>query len=658
MVVQRDAYDGVDEDLELGAVRNPVREGGVTRVYAFHEQHCAFFSLEVLAVVFPQAGYEVELRHAYLLSCKQAHKVVLHRLVVNGVEVVEVEGSVGEAWGVVAVYEVIVRRYGYGAETASQQLCAQALGDGGLTAGAWTGNQHEPEGSAAVAVLDFLSNLDYLFLLQGLGNLDELAGVALLDCVVYVANVVQVHYGVPLEVLAEDLEGLGLGLEDCEFLRGMTVRYPQQETVFIKREVPDLEIAGGGDKGVVIIVRSALQGVIADVWLAAGLQELHFIIIAECGEDADGLFVAYLNALERGVCRHYLPHPVDDAFDVLACHGRTFAELAEITFGDGSAHLYLAVREDVPAGFAQQEAQGPAVGAAPYVGAVVEEFHVAAVVGAVLEALGYVVDFGAENVVWTVEVELRKSFRQSDSLLEFQGGAGVLAIYLEHAHKNSKKMLTFAQISTNMSVVHVIDHPMIQHKLSIMRQKETGSKDFRQLLKEISILMGYEVTRDLPLTDIHIETPIGPMTASRVLGRKMAIVPILRAGLGMVDGLLDLVPVAKVGHIGLYRNETTHKPVVYYCKLPEDIQDRLVIVTDPMLATGGSSCDALQMLKERGVANARLMCLVAAPEGIAKVQAEHPDVDIYVAAIDERLNSDAYIVPGLGDAGDRIFGTK
>lgn len=209
-----------------------------------------------------------------------------------------------------------------------------------------------------------------------------------------------------------------------------------------------------------------------------------------------------------------------------------------------------------------------------------------------------------------------------------------------------------------MSVVHLIDHPMIQHKLSIMREKETGSKDFRQLLKEISLLMGYEITRDLPLTDVEIETPISKMTASRVLGRKLAIVPILRAGLGMVDGLLDLVPVAKVGHIGLYRNETTHKPVVYYCKLPEDIQDRLVIVTDPMLATGGSSCDALVMLKERGCKNIRLMCLVAAPEGIAKVQEEHPDVDIYVAAVDERLNDDAYIVPGLGDAGDRIFGTK
>ncbi|MBO6169543.1 MAG: uracil phosphoribosyltransferase [Bacteroidales bacterium] len=209
-----------------------------------------------------------------------------------------------------------------------------------------------------------------------------------------------------------------------------------------------------------------------------------------------------------------------------------------------------------------------------------------------------------------------------------------------------------------MSVVHLIDHPMIQHKLSIMREKETGSKDFRQLLKEISLLMGYEITRDLPLTDLEIETPISKMTASRVLGRKLAIVPILRAGLGMVDGLLDLVPVAKVGHIGLYRNEVTHKPVVYYCKLPEDIQERLVIVTDPMLATGGSSCDALAMLKERGCKNIRLMCLVAAPEGIAKVQEEHPDVDIYVAAVDERLNDDAYIVPGLGDAGDRIFGTK
>ena len=209
-----------------------------------------------------------------------------------------------------------------------------------------------------------------------------------------------------------------------------------------------------------------------------------------------------------------------------------------------------------------------------------------------------------------------------------------------------------------MSQVHVINHPMIQHKLTIMRKKETGSKDFRELLKEIALLMGYEVTRDLPLMDVEIETPICKMTAKTVAGRKLAIVPILRAGMGMVDGLLTLVPVAKVGHIGLYRNEQTHDPVVYFCKLPEDIHDRLVIVTDPMLATGGSACDALTMLKERGCQNIRLMCLVGAPEGVARVQREHPDVDIFVAAIDERLNENAYIVPGLGDAGDRIFGTK
>ena len=199
---------------------------------------------------------------------------------------------------------------------------------------------------------------------------------------------------------------------------------------------------------------------------------------------------------------------------------------------------------------------------------------------------------------------------------------------------------------------------MIQHKLTIMRMKETGSKDFRELLKEISLLMGYEVTRDIPLEDIDIETPICKMTAKRVSGHKLAIVPILRAGMGMVEGLQTLVPVAKVGHIGLYRNEETHLPVVYYCKLPEDIQKRTVIVTDPMLATGGSASDALTMLKERGCKHIRLMCLVGAPEGIAKVQAEHPDVDIYLASVDDHLNENAYIVPGLGDAGDRIFGTK
>ena len=209
-----------------------------------------------------------------------------------------------------------------------------------------------------------------------------------------------------------------------------------------------------------------------------------------------------------------------------------------------------------------------------------------------------------------------------------------------------------------MGNLHIIDHPLIQHKLTIMRNKHTGSKDFRELLNEIALLMGYEITRDLPLRDIEIETPMGRMNAKTISGTKLAIVPILRAGIGMVDGLLSLLPVAKVGHIGLYRNEETHTPVVYYCKLPFDIERRTVIVTDPMLATGGSASDAITMLKERGVSSIRLMCLVAAPEGVAKIKADHPDVDIYVAALDERLNEDAYIVPGLGDAGDRIFGTK
>ena len=209
-----------------------------------------------------------------------------------------------------------------------------------------------------------------------------------------------------------------------------------------------------------------------------------------------------------------------------------------------------------------------------------------------------------------------------------------------------------------MSQLHIINHPMVQHKLSIMRNKETGSKYFRQLLKEISLLMGYEVTRDIPLDPIDIETPICKMTARQVSGRKLAIVPILRAGLGMVEGLLELVPVARVGHIGLYRNEETHEPVVYYSKLPEDINTRMVIVTDPMLATGGSASDALTMLEQKGCTNIRLMCLVGVPEGIERVQREHPDIDIYLAAVDDHLNENAYIVPGLGDAGDRIFGTK
>lgn len=209
-----------------------------------------------------------------------------------------------------------------------------------------------------------------------------------------------------------------------------------------------------------------------------------------------------------------------------------------------------------------------------------------------------------------------------------------------------------------MSTVHVINHPLIQHKLTIMRMKETGSKDFRELLDEIAMLIGYEITRDLPLEDITIETPVAETTAKVISGKKLAIIPILRAGLGMVDGLLSLVPVARVGHIGLYRDPDSHKPVEYYCKLPYDIEDRITIVCDPMLATGGSASDAITMLKEKGVTHIKLMCLVGAPEGVAEVQKNHPDVDIYLASLDERLNEHAYIVPGLGDAGDRLFGTK
>ena len=206
--------------------------------------------------------------------------------------------------------------------------------------------------------------------------------------------------------------------------------------------------------------------------------------------------------------------------------------------------------------------------------------------------------------------------------------------------------------------VHIFDHPLIQHKLTIMRDKRTGAKEFRELLDEITLLMGYEITRDFPLADREIETPIQKMTAKRILGKKVAVVPILRAGLGMVDGLLELLPVAKVGHIGLYRDHETHKPIVYYCKLPEDIDKRTVILCDPMLATGGSASDAITMLKEKGAKDIRLLNLVAAPEGVKKVQDDHPDVDIFVAALDEKLNENCYIIPGLGDAGDRLFGTK
>ena len=198
---------------------------------------------------------------------------------------------------------------------------------------------------------------------------------------------------------------------------------------------------------------------------------------------------------------------------------------------------------------------------------------------------------------------------------------------------------------------------MIQHKLTIMRKKETGTREFRELLKEIGMLMGYEITRDFPLKNVEIETPMQKMVAHELAGKKVVVVPILRAGLGMVEGLLTLIPAAKVGHIGMYRDENTHEPVFYYYKMPEG-KDRMVILTDPMLATGGSACDAIKRLKADGYCNIRMMCLVAAPEGVKRVQMAHPEVDIFTAALDDGLNENCYILPGLGDAGDRIFGTK
>lgn len=205
--------------------------------------------------------------------------------------------------------------------------------------------------------------------------------------------------------------------------------------------------------------------------------------------------------------------------------------------------------------------------------------------------------------------------------------------------------------------VQVMDHPLIQHKVTLMRKKETGSKDFRNLLEEITMLMGYEITRDLPLEDVEIETPVAKMIGKQISGKKLGIVPVLRAGLGMVQGMLNLIPTAKVGHIGLYRDPQTLEPIEYYCKLP-DVEDRDFIIVDPMLATGGSASAAITLLKEKGIKNIKLMCLVAAPQGVQKVNADHPDVRIYVAALDDKLNDQGYIVPGLGDAGDRIFGTK
>lgn len=205
--------------------------------------------------------------------------------------------------------------------------------------------------------------------------------------------------------------------------------------------------------------------------------------------------------------------------------------------------------------------------------------------------------------------------------------------------------------------VHVLNHPLILHKLTLMRQKETGTKDFRELLEEISMLMAYEITRDFTLEDVAIETPVCKCTAKLLSGKKVGVVPILRAGLGMSNGILNMIPAARVGHVGMYRDPKTLKPVEYYCKLPGDVEERTFIVVDPMLATGGSASAALSLMKEKGAKHLILMCLVAAPEGVEVIVKDHPDVELYVAAIDEKLDDHGYIVPGLGDAGDRIFGT-
>ena len=209
-----------------------------------------------------------------------------------------------------------------------------------------------------------------------------------------------------------------------------------------------------------------------------------------------------------------------------------------------------------------------------------------------------------------------------------------------------------------MGNVHVMDHPLVHHKLAVMRNKDTSVKEFRELVSEVAGLMCYEATRNLPTVDVKVETPVGIADCKMLAGKKLAIVPILRAGLGMVDALVDLIPSAKIGHIGLYRDPETHEPVEYYCKLPEDIGNRVVFVVDPMLATGGSAVAAINFLKKRGCKNIIMLNIIGCPEGIQRVQEEHPDVEMYLAACDEKLNEHAYIVPGLGDAGDRIFGTK
>ena len=236
--------------------------------------------------------------------------------------------------------------------------------------------------------------------------------------------------------------------------------------------------------------------------------------------------------------------------------------------------------------------------------------------------------------------------------------------YLEGKYEKRNQMIRRIEEGENMAgtnykdMAFVFDHPLIQHKIAIMRDKNTNTKEFRELVKEVSTLMGYEVTRELPLVEIEVETPIAKAKANVLSGKSVGFVPILRAGLGMVDGLLTLIPTAKIGHIGLYRDHETLQPVEYYCKLPEDANERMIILLDPMLATGGSASAAIGFLKQRGVTNIKLMSIIAAPQGIEKVHRDHPDVNIYCACVDQTLNDKAYIVPGLGDAGDRLFGTK
>lgn len=227
-----------------------------------------------------------------------------------------------------------------------------------------------------------------------------------------------------------------------------------------------------------------------------------------------------------------------------------------------------------------------------------------------------------------------------------------------HSDTNTQQIPSHPERSVSMSIVTVMDHPLIQHKIGIMRDKNTSTKEFRALVAEIAMLIYYEASRNLPLADKEIETPLVKTTVKEIAGKKLCVVPILRAGLHMADGILNLTPNAKVGHIGLYRNEETLEPVEYFCKLPSDAADREIFVVDPMLATGGSAIAAIDLLKKRGIKKIRFLCLIAAPEGIAKLQEAHPDVNIFVGAKDERLNEKGYILPGLGDAGDRIYGTK